>query len=114
VVRSNCAFGSAGGAWPTKIKQRASKGKSMTSGRQELESFARESLMRGIPRAELEKALASAASTPDQVRDGLAAFADVVFPIPVQRNSSLYYIGAPNWAHGTGRGCFELKVTKTS
>lgn len=57
----------------------------MASGRQELESFAREALMRGIPRGELEKALASAGWTPDQVKDGLAAFADVTFPIPVPR-----------------------------
>ena len=57
----------------------------MASGRQEIESFAREGLLRGIPRGELEKALASAGWTPDQVKDGLVAFADVVFPIPVPR-----------------------------
>jgi hypothetical protein len=57
----------------------------MTSGRQELESFAREGLTRGIPRDELEKVLGVAGWTPDQVKDGLAAFADVAFPIPVPR-----------------------------
>jgi hypothetical protein len=63
----------------------ASTGEDMASGRQELESFARESLMRGIPRDELQKALAAAGWTPDQVKDGLSAFADVDFPIPVPR-----------------------------
>ena len=31
-----------------------------------------------------------------------------------EQPSPTYYTGAPNWAHGVGRSCFELKVAKTN
>ncbi|HEX7156554.1 MAG TPA: DUF5671 domain-containing protein [Burkholderiaceae bacterium] len=55
------------------------------AGTQELESFTRECLMRGLSREEIARALASAGWTLDQVRSALGAFADSAFPIPVPR-----------------------------
>lgn len=51
----------------------------------ELAAFVREALLRGVPRAQVEGALAQAGWRPDQVRRALGAFADVAFPVPVPR-----------------------------
>lgn len=53
---------------------------------EELLSFVRDALGRGLSRAEIENALLMAGWRPDQVRSALAAFAQVdEFPIPVPR-----------------------------
>lgn len=51
----------------------------------ELASFVRESLLRGVPRAAVGEALAAAGWRPDQVGRALGAYADVAFPVPVPR-----------------------------
>jgi hypothetical protein len=51
----------------------------------ELSEFVKAALSRSVPRVQIETALRSAGWTDDQVRGGLAAFADVDFPIPVPR-----------------------------
>ena len=57
----------------------------MATGIQDLEWFARESLLRGLSKAETRKAMLDAGWTEDQVRDALAMYADVAFPVPVPR-----------------------------
>ena len=51
----------------------------------ELSGFLKQGLERGLSRAELETALLESGWPPEQVQGGLAAFADVTFPIPVPR-----------------------------
>jgi hypothetical protein len=51
----------------------------------ELVTFVREALLRGVPRAQVEQALATAGWRPEQVRRALGAYADVAFPVPVPR-----------------------------
>ena len=51
----------------------------------ELASFVREALLRGVPRAQVEQALAQAGWRAEQVRRALGAYADVAFPVPVPR-----------------------------
>ena len=51
----------------------------------ELAAFVRESLLRGVPRAQVEQALGAAGGRPEQVRRALSAYADVPFPVPVPR-----------------------------
>ncbi len=51
----------------------------------ELQQFVRDSLSRGLPRAEIEAVLLAAGWPADQVRGALAGFAEVEFPVPVPR-----------------------------
>jgi hypothetical protein len=51
----------------------------------ELIAFVKEALARGLPKTEIERALASAGWPQAQIRGALASFADVPFPIPVPR-----------------------------
>ena len=57
----------------------------MGSGLQDLEWFARESLLKGFGKPEVSKAMLDAGWTEDQVRNALDAYSDVVFPIPVPK-----------------------------
>jgi hypothetical protein len=57
----------------------------MTSGPQELELFARESLSRGLDRDAIGKALVDAGWTADQAQTAIDAYADVSFAVPVPR-----------------------------
>ena len=52
---------------------------------EELLSFVRDALARGLSRAEIQDALLQAGWRSDQVESALAAFAPVEFPIPVPR-----------------------------
>lgn len=52
---------------------------------EELSSFVRDALARGLPRPQIEEVLLKAGWEPEQVRGALAAFADLDFPIPVPR-----------------------------
>ncbi len=52
---------------------------------QELDGFLKQGLERGLPREQLEQVLRDAGWPPDQVRDALARYADIDFPIPVPR-----------------------------
>jgi hypothetical protein len=52
---------------------------------EELSSFVKEGLDRGLPREELEGVLLENGWPPEQVRSALGAFADVSFPVPVPR-----------------------------
>lgn len=52
---------------------------------EDLNSFVRESLARGLPRTQVEAALKQAGWSSKQVSAALAAFAPVDFPIPVPR-----------------------------
>ena len=52
---------------------------------QQLTGFLKEGLDRGLPREQLEEVLLRAGWPTDQVRGALGRFADVEFPIPVQR-----------------------------
>ena len=52
---------------------------------EELSSFVREALGRGVPRAQIEEVLLKAGWEPAPVRGALAAFADLDFPIPVPK-----------------------------
>jgi uncharacterized membrane protein len=51
----------------------------------ELISFVKEGLARGVSRPEMEAALAQAGWQAAEIREALAGFADVPFPIPVPR-----------------------------
>jgi Domain of unknown function (DUF5671) len=51
----------------------------------ELSDFVQSSLMRSVPRTEVETVLLKAGWTKEQTRSALAAFADTDFPIPVPR-----------------------------
>jgi hypothetical protein len=51
----------------------------------ELTRFVREALSRGIPRAEIERALGEAGWHREQVAKALGGFAEVAFPLPVPR-----------------------------
>jgi hypothetical protein len=49
----------------------------------ELIAFVKEAMARGLPKAEIERALAGAGWPQEQIRGALASFADAPFPIPV-------------------------------
>jgi hypothetical protein len=51
----------------------------------ELIAFVKDALARGLPKADIERALANAGWPQEQIRGALASFADVPFPIPVPR-----------------------------
>src|SRR5271165_4173172 len=57
----------------------------MASATQDLEFFARESLLRGLNRAEIESAMLQAGWTKEQAKAALGAFAESTFPVPVPR-----------------------------
>ncbi len=57
----------------------------MASGIQDLEWFARESLLRGLGKQEIRKAMLDAGWSEDQVRNAVDAYADVAFAVPVPR-----------------------------
>jgi hypothetical protein len=50
---------------------------------EELQSFVKDSLSRGLPRAEIERVLQHAGWPPDHVRTALRGFAEVEFAVPV-------------------------------
>lgn len=50
-----------------------------------LSTFVQEALCAGASRADTERALRQAGWSPDQVRDALAAYAEIDFPVPVPR-----------------------------
>lgn len=52
---------------------------------EELGRFVHDSLARGVPRADIEAVLLRAGWAPEQVREGLSAFAEIDFQIPVPR-----------------------------
>lgn len=54
----------------------------MASGIQDLEWFARESLLRGLGKPEIRKAMLEVGWTEDQVRNVMDTYADVAFPVP--------------------------------
>ena len=51
----------------------------------ELLSFVRDALTRGVPRAQIEQALLQAGWAEQQAKRALAAYADLDFPVPVPR-----------------------------
>jgi hypothetical protein len=57
----------------------------MTSGPRDLELFVRESLLRGLERESISKAMTDAGWTTDQARAALDAYGDHPFPVPVPR-----------------------------
>lgn len=57
----------------------------MTSGPREIEFFVRESLLRGLERESIRKALTDAGWTTDQARAALDSYGDLPFPVPVPR-----------------------------
>jgi len=57
----------------------------MTSGIQDLEWFARESLLRGLGKQEIRKAMLDAGWAEDQVSITLGAYADLSFAVPVPK-----------------------------
>lgn len=57
----------------------------MPNATHDLETFVRESLLRGQPRAAIADALARAGWSAEQTRGVLDAYADVDFPVPVPR-----------------------------
>ena len=52
---------------------------------EELLSFVKDTLARGLPRADIEGALLEAGWKPDQIKSALDSYAPVDFPIPVPR-----------------------------
>jgi len=52
---------------------------------QELERFVRDALAAGVPRPQVESTLAGAGWSEPQVREAMAAYADLAFPVPVPR-----------------------------
>jgi hypothetical protein len=52
---------------------------------EELQSFVRDSLTKGLSRVQIEEALLKAGWESDQVKSALKAFAEIDFPIPVPR-----------------------------
>jgi len=57
----------------------------MATGIQDLEWFTRESLLRGLGKQEIRKAMLDAGWTEDQVSVALGAYADVAFVVPVPK-----------------------------
>ena len=58
----------------------------MASGIQDLEWFARESLLRGLGKPEIRKAMLEVGWTEDQVRNVMDTYADVAFPVPIPKS----------------------------
>ncbi|NIM48616.1 MAG: hypothetical protein GTN62_02770 [Gemmatimonadales bacterium] len=52
---------------------------------EDLASFVKDALTRGVPRTEIESILLQSGWSKRQVNDALASFADVTFPIPVPK-----------------------------
>ena len=57
----------------------------MVSATHDLELFARDSLLKGLKKEDIRKAMLDAGWSEDQVRSALGAFSDVLFPVPVPR-----------------------------
>lgn len=57
----------------------------MATGIQDLEWFARESLLKGLGKPEIRTAMLDAGWTEDQVRNALDAYSDATFPVPIPR-----------------------------
>jgi len=57
----------------------------MTSGPPELEVFVKESLLRGLERESIRKAMIDAGWTTEQARAALDSYSDLPFPVPVPR-----------------------------
>src|SRR3569833_544525 len=57
----------------------------MTSGPPELEVFVKESLLRGLERESIRKAMIAAGWTTEQARAALDSYSDLPFPVPVPR-----------------------------
>jgi hypothetical protein len=57
----------------------------MVSATHDLELFARDSLLKGLKKEDIRKAMLDAGWSEDQVRSALGAYADVSFPVPVPR-----------------------------
>ena len=57
----------------------------MTSGPRELEFFVRESLLRGLQRESIRKAMTDAGWTTDQAQAATDSYGDLPFPVPVPR-----------------------------
>jgi hypothetical protein len=57
----------------------------MATATQDLERFAREALLRGLPRGDIEQAMLQAGWASEQAKAALGAYADSRFPVPVPR-----------------------------
>jgi hypothetical protein len=57
----------------------------MAAATQDLQSFVRDALARGVSRPDIEAALTAAGWPAEQSRDALNAYADIAFPVPVPR-----------------------------
>jgi hypothetical protein len=57
----------------------------MTSGPRELDLFVRESLLRGLERESIRKAMIAAGWTTDQAQAAMDSYSDLLFPVPVPR-----------------------------
>ena len=57
----------------------------MTSGPRELELFVRESLLQGLERESIRKAMTAAGWTTDQAQAAMDSYGDLPFPVPVPR-----------------------------
>jgi Domain of unknown function (DUF5671) len=57
----------------------------MTSGPRELDLFVRESLLRGLERESIRKAMTAAGWTTDQAQAAMDSYGDLPFPVPVPR-----------------------------
>src|ERR1700732_2047310 len=86
---------------------------------QDLIAFVKESLHRGLPRADVERVLMRAGWPAEQVRRALHSFSDVEFAIPVPRpvpsESREEHSEAFErfWSQSTGRHCFRLEAEET-
>ncbi len=57
----------------------------MANASQDLDVFVRDSLVRGLPRAEIEQALVTAGWPLEQAKAALSVYAEQAFPVPVPR-----------------------------
>jgi hypothetical protein len=73
------------GRWHHPRRRSPHRGQLMATATQDLELFARESLLRGHPRADIKEAMVQAGWTDEQAGSALGAFAESAFPVPVPR-----------------------------